>query len=148
MIGSTYDPNNDQQSSADSDLLGNASNAMLQAQTASVSGDTVYYYRVRVGSLSNGNGSSSFYLALDLNGTGLYATADMFVEAKYSIIGGAFKKGEVNFHKADFSSGNTGFSPSTTAWLSSTNNDNQEYTLLRARAATAARWTTTTPIFS
>ena len=70
MFGSNYDPNNDQQSSADSDLLGNNTNAMLQAQTATIAGDTVYYYRVRVGSLANGNGSSSFYLALDLNGTG------------------------------------------------------------------------------
>lgn len=31
MFGSNYDPNNDQQSSADSDLLGNNTNAMLQA---------------------------------------------------------------------------------------------------------------------
>ncbi len=36
MFGSNYDPNNDQQSSADSDLLGNNTNAMLQAQTATM----------------------------------------------------------------------------------------------------------------
>ena len=130
MFGSNYDPNNDQQSSADSDLLGNNTNAMLQAQTATIAGDTVYYYRVRVGSLANGNGSSSFYLALDLNGTGVYPTADMFVEAKYAIIGGQFKRGEINFHKADFSNGNTGFSPSTTSWLSSSTDENNEYNLL------------------
>lgn len=138
MVGSAYDPNNDQQSSADSDLLGNSSSAMLQAQTASVSGDTVYYYRVRVGSLTNGNGSSSFYLALDLNGTGVYPTADMFVEAKYAIIGGQFKRGEVNFHKADFLNGNTGFSPSTTSWLSSSTDENNEYTLVSGTSGSGA----------
>lgn len=113
-----FDPIDDQQSSDDSDLLGNASNAMLQASKASVtvnsSPTTAYYYKARLGTLANGNVSTSFYLGLDLDGDSSTPVADVFVEANVSSSNGTYS---ISYHKSDPTK--DGLSPSTTSWLNS-----------------------------
>ena len=130
FFGSTFDPSNDQQSTAGADLVGSGDDPLVRTQKVVAGGETIFFYQVRMGTLSNGNASASFYLALDVDGAGELPVADMFVEAGFSIIGGKLKKANVAFHQADFSGGNIGVSPNTTAWLNSTNNDNIEYELL------------------
>ena len=130
FVGSTFDPSNDQQSTAGADLVGSGDDPLVRTQKVVAGGETIFFYQVRMGTLSNGNASASFYLALDVDGAGELPVADMFVEAGFSIIGGKLKKANVAFHQADFSGGNIGVSPNTTAWLNSTNNDNIEYELL------------------
>ena len=118
-----FDPNDDQQAVSDTDLVGNATYAMLETQKATynfstgASNDDVYYFRSRMGDAhSNGKLGTSFYLALDLDNDKL---ADVFVEANV-------KNNDpyVAFHKADPSKAGTG--PSNTGWLNSTNNANIE----------------------
>ena len=130
FFGSTFDPADDQQSTAGADLVGSGVNPLVRTQKVVDGSDTIFFYQVRMGTLSNGNASASFYLALDVDGAGDLPVADMFVEAGFSIIGGNLKKASVAFHQADFSGGNIGVSPNTTAWLNSANDENIEYELL------------------
>jgi hypothetical protein len=118
-----FDPNDDQQAVSDTDLVGNATYAMLETQKATynfssgASNDDVYYFRSRMGDAhSNGKLGTSFYLALDLDNDKI---ADVFVEANVKN-----KDPYVAFHKADPSKAGTG--PSNTGWLNSTNNANIE----------------------
>jgi sensor domain CHASE-containing protein len=80
-----FDPNDDQQAVADTDLVGNAVDAMLEAQninytfSTGTAQDDVYFFRVRLGNQhTNGKLGTSFYLALDLD-TDLIT--NVFVEA-------------------------------------------------------------------
>ena len=80
-----FDPNNDQQAVADTDLFGNAQFAMLESQNSNytfstgTAQDDVYFFRVRLGNQhTNGKLGTSFYLTLDLD-TDLIA--DVFAEA-------------------------------------------------------------------
>ncbi|MGC6403571.1 MAG: FG-GAP-like repeat-containing protein, partial [Flavobacteriaceae bacterium] len=118
-----FDPNDDQQAVSDTDLVGNASNAMLETQKTTYSfstgdaQDEVYHFRVRLGDAhTNGKLGTSFYLALDLDTDNL---ANIFVEANVKD-----NTPFVAFHIADPSKAGTG--PSNTGWLNSTNNTNIE----------------------
>ncbi|MCG5644945.1 gliding motility-associated C-terminal domain-containing protein [Flavobacteriaceae bacterium LSUCC0859] len=118
-----FDPNDDQQAVKDTDLVGDATNAMLETQRATynfstgASSDEVYYFRVRMGaSHSRGKLGTSFYLALDKDNN---YVADVFVEANVKD-----NTPYVAFHLSDPSKAGTG--PSNTGWLNSSNNDNIE----------------------
>jgi hypothetical protein len=120
---STFDPNDDQQSVSDGDLVGNATHAMLETQRSTYSfssgdnQDEVYYFRVRLGDQhSGGKLGTSFYLALDLDND---LIADVFVEANVKD-----NTPFVAFHLSDPANAGTG--PSNTGWLNSTNNTNIE----------------------
>ena len=120
---STFDPNDDQQSVSDGDLVGNATHAMLETQRSTYSfssgdsQDEVYYFRVRLGDQhSGGKLGTSFYLALDLDNDQI---ADVFVEANVKD-----NTPFVAFHLSDPANAGTG--PSNTGWLNSTNNTNIE----------------------
>jgi len=120
---STFDPNDDQQSVSDGDLVGNATHAMLETQRSTYSfssgdsQDEVYYFRVRLGDQhSGGKLGTSFYLALDLDGDQI---ADVFVEANVKN-----NTPFVAFHLSDPAKAGTG--PSNTGWLNSANNTNIE----------------------
>jgi gliding motility-associated-like protein len=120
---STFDPNDDQQSVSDGDLVGNATHAMLETQRSTYSfssgdsQDEVYYFRVRLGDQhSGGKLGTSFYLALDLDGDQI---ADVFVEANVKD-----NTPFVAFHLSDPAKAGTG--PSNTGWLNSTNDNNVE----------------------
>ena len=130
FYGSTFDPNDDQQSTAGADLVGSGSVPLVRTQKVVSGSETIFFYQVRMGTLSNGNSSASFYLGLDIDGSGDFPVADMFIEAGFSIISNKLKKGSVAFHKADFSNGNIGVSPNTTAWQNSATDENIEYELL------------------
>jgi len=121
-----FDPNDDQQSVKDNDLVGDATNAMLETQKATynfssgASNDEVYYFRVRMGaSHKSGKLGTSFYLALDKDNDYI---ADVFVEA--NIKGERGKDPYVAFHISDPSEAGTG--PSNTGWVNSSNNSNIE----------------------
>ena len=65
-----FDPNDDQQSNADTDFVGNATHAVMETQNETVSfndgiTDDVYYFRVRMG---QSNPNASFYFGLDISG--------------------------------------------------------------------------------
>ena len=118
-----FDPNDDQQAVKDTDLVGDASNAMLETQRATynfssgASSDEVYYFRARMGaSQTNGKLGTSFYLALDKDND---YVADVFVEANVKD-----NTPYVAFHLSDPSKAGTG--PSNTGWQNSSNNDNIE----------------------
>ncbi|MDA9363964.1 gliding motility-associated C-terminal domain-containing protein [Flavobacteriaceae bacterium] len=118
-----FDPNNDQQAVKDTDLVGDATNAMLETQRATYSfssgvwSDEVYYFRARLGaSQTNGKLGTSFYLALDKDNDYI---ADVFVEANVKD-----NTPYVSFHLSDPSKAGTG--PSNTGWRNSSNNDNIE----------------------
>ena len=118
-----FDPNDDQQAVSDTDLVGNASNAMLETQKATynfstgASSDEVYYFRSRMGDAhTNGKLGTSFYLALDLDDDKI---ADVFVEANVKAT-----TPFVAFHIAD--PGQAGTGPSNTGWKNSSNDSNIE----------------------
>jgi gliding motility-associated-like protein len=120
---SNFDPNDDQQAVKDTDLVGDASNAMLETQRATynfssgASSDEVYYFRARLGaSQTNGKLGTSFYLALDKDND---YVADVFVEANVKD-----NTPYVAFHLSDPSKAGTG--PSNTGWQNSSNNINIE----------------------
>ena len=115
MKGDKFDPNDDQQSVADTDFVGNASNTMVETQKATINfidgiTDETYFFRVRMG---QSNASTSFYLGLDVSGD---LIADIFIEANMKS-----QTPYVSFHKRDQSK--TGISPSQTAWLNGTRNN-------------------------
>ena len=118
-----FDPNDDQQSVKDNDLVGDATNAMLETQKATYTfspentTDEVYYFRVRMGtSHKSGKLGTSFYLALDKDNDKI---ADVFVEASVKD-----NTPYVAFHLSDPSKAGTG--PSNTGWQNSPNNRNIE----------------------
>ena len=118
-----FDPNDDEQAVKDTDLVGDATNAMLETQRATynfstgASNDEVYYFRARLGaSQTNGKLGTSFYLALDKDND---YVADVFVEANVKD-----KTPYVAFHLSDPSKAGTG--PSNTGWQNSSNNINIE----------------------
>lgn len=118
-----FDPNDDQQSVKDNDLVGDATNTMLETQKATYTfspentTDEVYYFRVRMGaSHSRGKLGTSFYLALDKDNDYI---ADVFVEANVKN-----NTPYVSFHLSDPSKAGSG--PSNTGWLNSSNNDDIE----------------------
>jgi hypothetical protein len=107
----------------DTDLVGDATNAMLETQKATYTfspentTDEVYYFRARMGaSHSRGKLGTSFYLALDKDNDYI---ADVFVEANVKD-----NTPYVAFHLSDPSKAGSG--PSNTGWLNSSNNDNIE----------------------
>ena len=110
-----FDPNDDQQSNADSDFVGNATLALMESQkNTSVFSDgitdEVYYFRVRMG---QSNPSTSFYFGIDVTGD---LIADFFIEANTKS-----QTRYVSLHKRDYSK--TGISPSQTAWLNGAQNN-------------------------
>ena len=118
-----FDPNDDQQAVKDTDLVGDATNAMLETQRATyafstgATSDEVYYFRARLGaSQTNGKLGTSFYLALDKDND---YVADVFVEANVKN-----NTPYVAFHLSDPSKAGTG--PSNTGWQNSSNNINIE----------------------
>ena len=118
-----FDPNDDQQAVSDTDLVGDAVNAMLEAQninyifSTGTAQDDVYFFRVRLGDHhSNGKLNTSFYLALDLDND---QVADVFVEANIKA-----SSPFLAFHISDPSK--SGLGPSSTGWENSTNNINIE----------------------
>ncbi len=115
MKGDKFDPNDDQQSVADTDFVGNATYAMVETQKVSINftdglTDDVYFFRVRMG---QSNPSTSFYLGIDVSGD---LIADLFIEANMKS-----QTPYVSFHKRDYAK--TGFSPSQTSWLNGTRNN-------------------------
>jgi hypothetical protein len=115
MKGDKFDPNDDQQSVADTDFVGNAIYAMVETQKETISFtdgimDDAYFFRVRMG---QSNPSTSFYLGFDVSGD---LIADLFIEANMKS-----QTPYVSFHKRDYSK--TGLSPSQTSWLNGTKND-------------------------
>jgi len=113
-----FDPNNDQQATAETDLVGNELNPMLMAQQRTVSvGNAVqkvYYFRTRLG--NTGSPKTSAYFGLDVNKdlkVDLVVQADLKARTPY-----------VSFHIADPRKDGSG--PSQTAWLNSSNNSNIE----------------------
>ena len=115
MKGDKFDPNDDQQSAADTDFVGNATYALVETQKQTISftdglTDEAYFFRVRMG---QSNASTSFYLGIDVSGD---LIADLFIEANMKS-----QTPYVSFHKRDVSK--TGLSPSQTAWLNGTKNN-------------------------
>jgi hypothetical protein len=114
MKGDRFDPNDDQQSNADQDFVGNANYALVESkhETTTFSDgitDDVYYFRVRMAEM---NPLTSFYLGIDVSGD---LIADVFVEANWKS-----QTPYVSFHQRDYTK--TGLSPSQTAWLNGTKN--------------------------
>lgn len=115
MKGDQFDPNDDQQSVADTDFVGNATYAMVETQKQTMNfsdgiTDDVYFFRVRMGQSLP---STSFYLGIDVSGDHI---ADLFIEANMKS-----QTSYVSFHKRDYSK--TGLSPSQTSWLNGTKNN-------------------------
>lgn len=115
MKGAKFDPNDDQQSVADTDFVGNADYAMVETQKATVEftdgvTDEIYFFRVRMG---QNNPSTSFYLGIDISGD---LIADLFIEANMKS-----QIPYVSFHQRDYSK--TGLSPSQTSWLNGIKNN-------------------------
>ncbi|WP_298363699.1 T9SS type A sorting domain-containing protein [uncultured Lutibacter sp.] len=124
MQGDNFDPNDDQQSNADQDFVGNANYALVETKketTAFSDGitDDVYYFRTRMAEM---NPLTSFYLGIDVSGDMI---ADVFVEANWKN-----KTPYVSFHQRDYSK--TGLSPSQTAWLNGTRNGELQLTYRNA----------------
>ena len=133
--GDRFDPNDDQQSVADTDFVGNATHALLETQKETVNfsdgvTDDVYFFRVRMG---QSNPSTSFYLGIDVSGD---LIADLFVEANVKS-----KTTFVSFHKRDYSK--TGLSPSQTSWLNGSQNDEE---ILNGRNANITSYSAGTDI--
>ena len=115
-----FDPNDDQQSNADTDFVGNATHAIMETQKETVSfndgiTDEVYYFRVRMG---QSNPNASFYFGIDVSGDYI---ADLFIEANVKS-----QTPYVAFHLRDYSK--SGLSPSQTAWLNGFQNNEVELT--------------------
>lgn len=110
-----FDPNDDQQSNADTDFVGNANFALMDTQKDTISfndgiEDDVYYFRVRMG---QSNASTSFYFGIDVTGD---LIGDLFVEANMKS-----QIPYVSFHPRDYSK--SGISPSQTSWLNGERNN-------------------------
>ena len=110
-----FDPNDDQQSNADSDFVGNAIFPIIETQKETVSfndgiTDEVYYFRVRMGQT---NPNTSFYFGIDVTGDFI---ADLFIEANVKS-----QTPYISFHARDQSK--SGLSPSQTSWLNGTQNN-------------------------
>ena len=110
-----FDPNDDQQSNADTDFVGNAIYALVETQNQTVSfadgiTDEVYYFRARMG---QSNPSTSFYFGIDVSGD---LIGDVYIEANVKS-----QTPFVSFHMRDISK--SGISPSQTAWLNGTQNN-------------------------
>lgn len=112
LKGANYDASNDQQSSSDHDIVGNATNAVLQGQTSGTGDATMLYFRARMG---DDLPRTSVMLGIDLNQDGRF---DVFVEA--NVRDSDPTKYFISLHKSDPSK--SGLSPSTTGWLNSSNN--------------------------
>lgn len=115
-----FDPNDDQQSNADTDFVGNATHAIMETQKETVSfsdgiTDEVYYFRVRMG---QSNPNASFYFGLDVSGDYI---ADLFIEANVKS-----QTPYVSYHLRDYSK--SGLSPSQTSWLNGSQNNELELT--------------------
>ncbi len=115
-----FDPNDDQQSNADTDFVGNAIHAIMETQKETVSfndgiTDEVYYFRVRMG---QSNPNASFYFGMDVSGDFI---ADLFIEANVKS-----QTPYVSFHLRDYSK--SGLSPSQTSWLNGSQNNELELT--------------------
>src|SRR6056300_351607 len=109
-----FDPNDDQQSNADTDFVGNSTYALMETQKQTVSftdgiTDDVYYFRARMG---QSNPNTSFYFGIDVSGD---LIADVFIEANVKT-----QTPFVSLHVRDYSK--SGISPSQTAWLNGTQN--------------------------
>ena len=118
FAGDNFDPNDDQQATADTDLVGNSTDAMMQAQQGVYSfsdgQDKVYYFRVRLG---NKNApKTSFYYGMDIDSD---YKIDFVIEANLKD-----QTPYVAYHAHDPSKDGSG--PSQTAWLNSNNNNNIE----------------------
>ena len=121
MFGSNWDPLDDQQAVAETDLVGDANNVLTQVGSSKmiINGqalDDYYYFRTRMG---EADPNTSIYLGLDLDGDNL---AEVFVEANNKA-----QTPYVAYHIADPTK--SGVSPSQTGWLNSTNNTNVELQL-------------------
>ena len=119
FAGENFDPNDDQQATADTDLVGNATDAMMQAQQATVSftdntTDKVYYFRVRLGNENAPN--TSFYYGMDVDED---YTIDFVIEANLKD-----KTPYVAYHAHDPSKDGSG--PSQTAWMNDQKDTNIE----------------------
>ena len=115
-----FDPNDDQQSNADTDFVGNATNAVMETLNETVSfndgiTDEVYYFRLRMG---QSNPKASFYFGLDISGD---YVADIFIEANSKS-----QTPYVAFHLRDYSM--SGLSPSQTSWMNGSQNNELELT--------------------
>ncbi|WP_298947697.1 MBG domain-containing protein [uncultured Polaribacter sp.] len=119
FAGENFDPNDDQQATADTDLVGNATDAMMQAQQGTYSFsdgtiDKVYYFRVRLG---NKNApKTSFYYGMDVDAD---YKIDFVIEANLKD-----QTPYVAYHAHDPSKDGSG--PSVTAWENDRNDTNIE----------------------
>ena len=144
FAGENFDPNDDQQATAETDLVGNATDAMMQAQQATVNfddstSDKVYYFRVRLGNKLSPK--TSFYYGMDVDGD---YTIDFVIEANLKD-----QTPYVAYHAHD--SNKDGSGPSETAWENSQNDTNieRELNLRNSRIdsyATAGQATTNVDI--
>ncbi|MEN8858592.1 MAG: LamG-like jellyroll fold domain-containing protein, partial [Flavobacteriaceae bacterium] len=118
FAGDNFDPNDDQQATADTDLVGNSTDAMMQAQQETYSfsdgQDKVYYFRVRLGNENAPN--TSFYYGMDVDSD---YKIDFVIEANLKD-----KTPYVAYHAHNPSKDGSG--PSQTAWLNSKNDSNVE----------------------
>ncbi|WP_298949654.1 MBG domain-containing protein [uncultured Polaribacter sp.] len=118
FAGENFDPNDDQQATADTDLVGNSTDAMMQAQQETYSfsdgQDKVYYFRVRLGNENAPN--TSFYYGMDVDSD---YKIDFVIEANLKD-----KTPYVAYHAHDPSKDGSG--PSQTAWLNSKKDNNIE----------------------
>lgn len=130
-----FDPNDDQQSNADTDFVGNSTYALMETQKQTVTftdgiTDEVYYFRARMG---QSNPNTSFYFGIDVSGD---LIADVFIEANVKS-----QTPFVSFHIRDNSK--SGVSPSQTAWLNGTQNNEL---ILTARNAAISDYSAGTDI--
>ncbi|WP_111309976.1 T9SS type A sorting domain-containing protein [Confluentibacter sediminis] len=130
-----FDPNDDQQSNADTDFVGNATYALMETQKQTVNftdgiTDDVYYFRVRMG---QSNPNTSFYFGIDISGD---LIADIFIEANVKA-----QTPFVSLHMRDYSK--SGITPSQTAWLNGAQNNEL---ILTARHATISDYSAGTDI--
>ena len=118
MVGSNYDPANDQQANSKQDVVGDATHAMMQStQDATDASNPVYYFRARYGDAALTG--TSYYLAMDVSGD---KVADVFVEAQVAANGST----KLVYHAVDPTKSGTG--PSNTGWLNSSNDTTKELT--------------------
>ncbi len=118
LVGENYDPNDDQQATAATDLVGDATYPMVQAQqnVINISGtaEKVYYFRARLGNTLTPKTSGYFGLDVDMD-----QRVDMMVEANIKAT-----SPYVAYHIIDPTLDGSG--PSKTSWLNSTKNDDVE----------------------
>jgi gliding motility-associated-like protein len=131
FYGDRFDPNDDQQATADTDIVGNIDNPLMQAQQAMVNiGGTlqkVYYFRVRLANAIRNNGASpstSFYYGFDITND---QKINFFVEANVKA-----STPVVAYHIGDPRKDGSG--PSQTAWMNSSTNINVERPLNAANS--------------